>query len=178
MDPHYGRWAYSSDRPARWKDVSELWVHGYWVWDWCDQYQRVQKLDLAKQEVSPEPPFHYYGYRKGQRFYFLNVLEELDSPGEWFLDRKTQSLYFWPPCPIQQAEVIFPELQKPMLQLQDTPQHVRVCGLTLDGLAGRGDHPGRRQPQRDRRLHDPQLRRGHGRERQRHREWAAQLQCV
>jgi hypothetical protein len=135
MDDHYGRWAYSSDRPARWKDVSDLWVHGYWVWDWCDQYQRVQKLDLEKMEVSPEPPFHGYGYRKGQRFYFLNVLEELDSPGEWYLDRKTQLLYFWPPCPIKQAEIIFPELQKPMLELQNT-QYVRVRGLTLEGSRG------------------------------------------
>lgn len=132
MDNHYGRWAYSGDRPAKWQDVSDLWVHGYWVWDWADAYERVQKLDLEKHEVSPEPPFHGYGYRKGQRFYFLNVLEELDSPGEWYLDRKTQMLYFWPPCPIKQAEVIFPELQQPMIVLQDA-QYVRVRGLTLEG---------------------------------------------
>jgi len=27
----------------------------------------------------------------------LNLLEELDTPGEWFLDRKQKILYFWPP---------------------------------------------------------------------------------
>jgi len=32
-----------------------------------------------------------------QRFYFLNVLEELDQPGEWFLDTASGVLYFWPP---------------------------------------------------------------------------------
>jgi len=131
-DSHHGRWAYSSDRPARWQDLSDLWVHGYWVHDWADQYQRVKTLDREKKEVSPEPPFHGYGYRKGQRFYFLNVLEELDSPGEWFLDRQAQLLYFWPPSPLKQAEIIFPELQKPMVTLQDT-QYVRICGLTFEG---------------------------------------------
>jgi hypothetical protein len=130
-DNHYGRWAYSGDRPSRWQDISDLWVHGYWVYDWSDAYQRVQKLDLEKKEVSPEPPYHGYGYKKGQRFYFLNVLEELDAPGEWFLDRKTSLLYFWPPSDAPQAEVFFPELDKPMIALTGT-QYVRVCGLTLE----------------------------------------------
>ncbi len=134
-DPHYGRWAYSGDRPARWRDTSDLWVHGYWVHDWADQYQRVQTLDLEKRDVHPQPPYHHYGYRRGQRFYFLNVLEELDNPGEWYLDRKSQLLYFWPPCPIQQAEVLFPEMQQPMLALKNT-QYLRVAGLTLEGSRG------------------------------------------
>jgi hypothetical protein len=130
-DSHYGRFTYEGDRPARWKDPSDLWVHGYWVWDWSDQYHRVQKLDLEKKEIWPEPPYHHYGYRKGQRFYFLNILEELDQPGEWYLDRQAGLLYFWPPCDPEKAEIFFPELQKPMLVLKGT-QHVRVCGITLE----------------------------------------------
>ena len=26
-----------------------------------------------------------------------NIFEELDAPGEWFLDRKTSTLYYYPP---------------------------------------------------------------------------------
>ncbi len=26
-----------------------------------------------------------YGFRKGQRYFALNLLSELDTPGEWFL---------------------------------------------------------------------------------------------
>ena len=47
----------------------------------------------------PPRPYGIYSFRKGQRFYFLNLLEELDQPGEWFLDRKTGVLYFWPRPP-------------------------------------------------------------------------------
>ena len=54
---------------------------------------------IAKQRlIKTAPPHGLYGFRKGQRFYFLNVLEELDQPGEWFLDRKAGMLYFWPPA--------------------------------------------------------------------------------
>jgi len=130
-DSHYGRFAYEGTRPERWRDTSDLWVHGYWVYDWSTQYHRVQRLDPEKEEVWPEPPYHHYGYRKGQRFYFLNVLEELDSPGEWYLDRQTGLLYFWPPCDLEQAEVFFPELQKPMVTLTGA-QYVRICGMTLE----------------------------------------------
>lgn len=129
---HYGRFCYSGDRPERWKDLADLWVHGYWVWDYADQYHHVQKLDLAKKEVWPEPPYHFYGYHENARYYFLNVLEELDSPGEWYLDRKTGILYFWPPEGQTQAAVIFPTLTKPLFQM-DAVQHLELRGLTMEG---------------------------------------------
>lgn len=56
---HYGRFTYDDDRPERWQDPADLWVHGYWVWDYQDQYHHVQKLDLATKEVWPEPPYHF-----------------------------------------------------------------------------------------------------------------------
>lgn len=145
-DSHYGRFTYSDDRPARWRDTRDLWVHGYWVHDWSDQYHRIAKLDLEKREIWPEPPYHGYGYRKGQRFYALNVIEELDQPGEWYLDRSSGLAYLWPPAgngpsaspagavrpgAIDTAEISFPELAKPMLVLNEV-QYVRLCGITFD----------------------------------------------
>jgi hypothetical protein len=129
---HYGRFAYEGDRPARWQDRRDLWVHGYWVHDWSDQYHRIQQLDLEKKELWPEPPYHGYGYKQGQRFYILNVLEELDQPGEWYLDRETGILTFWPPAEIATVEVFFPELQQPLLVLDNT-EHVIVRGIVFEG---------------------------------------------
>ena len=90
---------YSGDRPRQWKDTSDLWVHGYWSWDWANSYERVGSIDFERRLVKTTAPYGLYSFRKGQRFYFLNVLEELDQPGEWFLDRRTRLLYFWPPAP-------------------------------------------------------------------------------
>ena len=89
--------SFSGDRPLGWKDTSDLWVHGYWSWDWANSYERVASLDREQRLIKTAPPHGQYGFRKGQRFYFLNVLEELDQPGEWFLDREAGMLYFWPP---------------------------------------------------------------------------------
>jgi len=134
-DNHYGRWSYKGDRPSRWKDVSDLWVHGYWVYDWADQFQRVQKLDLQKKEVWPEPPMHIYGYRRGQRFYYLNIIEELNSPGEFFIDRTNGIMYFWPPASAKKAEILFPQLKKPVFNLTET-KYINIRGITFECTHG------------------------------------------
>jgi hypothetical protein len=131
LNRYDGPFYYSGERPERWTRADDVWMHGYWFHDWSDQHHAVLKFDLANKAVWPKPPYHAYGYRKGQRFYFLNVLEELDEPGEWYLDRKTGLLYFWPPAPLEGAEVAFAELKQPMLVL-DGARHVSVRGITFE----------------------------------------------
>ena len=74
---------YEGDRPRRWQNTDDLWVHGYWAWDWANSYERLDTIDHAQRLVKTAPPHGLYGFRTGQRIYFLNVLEELDQPGEW-----------------------------------------------------------------------------------------------
>lgn len=92
-----GKFYYEGERPRRWIGEKEIWVHGYWFWDWSEQRHRVESIDLERHIISVAPPYHGYGYRKGQWFYAFNILAELDSPGEWYLDREAGILYFYPP---------------------------------------------------------------------------------
>ncbi len=120
---------YEGDRPAQWKADDNIWVHGYWAWDWADSYERVVKLDKGTRDVVTAPPHGLYGFRKGQRYYFLNVLEELDSPGEYYLDAAAGRVYFWPPSNAAGAEVFLSRLDAPVIHLRQTR------GLTLDGFS-------------------------------------------
>ena len=131
LNRYEGPFLYSGDRPARWSKSGDIWVHGYWFHDWSDQYHRILKLDSATKAVWPTPPYHSYGYKAGQRYYFLNILEELDQPGEWYLDRSSGLLYFWPPAPIDVADVTFPVLEQPLMLL-DQACHVRIRGITFE----------------------------------------------
>ncbi len=126
-----GGFFYASDRPRRWMDIGVLWVHGYWAYDWANSYEQVASLDLEQRLVKTAPPFGSYGFRKGQRFHFLNVLEELDEAGEWFLDRETGILYFWPPKPLDSAEVLLSQLDQPFLKLADV-SHATFRGLIFE----------------------------------------------
>ncbi len=129
-----GGFHYVGDRPGRWQDVSDLWVHGYWSYDWANSYEQVASLDIAQRLVKTASPHGLYGFRKNQRFYFLNALEELDQPGEWFLDRKAGLLYFWPP-ESGARETVLSLLDQPLLKLQDVSQ-VTFRGLILEATRG------------------------------------------
>ncbi len=126
---------YNGDRPQRWQDTSDLWVHGFWSWDWANSYEHVASLDLGQRLIKTAPPFGQYGFRTGQRFYFLNVLEELDQPGEWFLDRKSGTLYFWPPQEVEGDVALISLLDQPLLRLSDV-SHTTIQGLTLEATRG------------------------------------------
>ena len=88
-----GKFVYDGDRPSRWRGEPDIWLYGYWAWDWADGYQRVASIDTVGHVISLAPPNSPYGYRKGQRYYALNLLCELDRPGQWYLDRQTGRLY-------------------------------------------------------------------------------------
>jgi hypothetical protein len=110
-------------------------VHGYWAYDWANSYERIQDLDVEQRLIKTASPHGIYGFRRGQRFYFLNVLEELDQPGEWYLDRQKGLLYFWPPKPISSGEVMLSLLEGPLISLQDAA-YVTIRGLALEATRG------------------------------------------
>jgi len=132
---HYGRFEYSGDRPSSWQKEDDIWLHGYWTWDWADSYVKVGKIDTRKKEFILTEPHGVYGYVKGQRYYALNIPEELDSPGEWYLDRHTGKLYFWAPSPVGQGVAMVSVLENLMVQM-DSTEYVTLEGITFECSRG------------------------------------------
>ncbi len=125
-----GKFMYEGDRPKRWIGEKDIWVHGYWFWDWSDQRHKVESIDTEKRIISVVPPYHNYGYRVGQWFYALNILAELDRPGQWYLDRETGILYFWPPSPIEEGRAVV-SVAETLLTMEDV-SYVTVSGITFE----------------------------------------------
>jgi len=127
-----GMFAHDGDRPGRWSADAEVWVHGYWTWNWADSFERVVRIDREAKHLHTEAPHGVYGYKQGARYYYLNVLEELDAPGEWFLDRRSGLLYFWPPALLEGVEVLVSMMETPLVVMRDV-SHVWFEGLTFEG---------------------------------------------
>lgn len=128
---------YEGDRPNRWRDTNDIWVHGYWAYDWANSYEHIESIDLQKRFIKTSPPHGNYGFRTGGRFYFLNVLEELDEPGEWYIDRKSGILYFWPPALVKQNRTVVSIVEDPLVHLNNT-SHVTIRGLAIECARGAG----------------------------------------
>ena len=130
-----GKFVCDDPRPARWGREREVWLHGFWVWDWADLRIPLASVDAKAGTISLGPkPGRAFSMRSGQWFYAENLLSELDSPGEWYLDRDTSILYFWPPAPLASGKVLV-SVVRDMVRVNDVA-HVTVRGLTIE--AGRG----------------------------------------
>ena len=129
-----GKFMYAGDRAKRWVAENDIWVHGYWFWDWSDERHKVESIDTENRIISVVPPYHRYGYRFGQWFYAMNILAELDTPGEWYLDRKTGILYFWPPAPIEEGHPAV-SVSDTLVSLSDVSD-VTIQEITLEACRG------------------------------------------
>lgn len=81
-----------------------------------------------------------YAIRPGNRYYFQNILDELDSPGEWYFNHHEKVLYFWPMNEASLKSVYIPFLET-LVEIKassanDPPTDIRFEGFTLEGCNG------------------------------------------
>lgn len=94
-------------RPFAWKDPGSAWLHGYWCFDWYDSVipgAAFTHETNGMTRVTLAYP-HCYGMKDAankapRRWRALHLLEELDAPGEYFVDRAAKRLYFMPERPL------------------------------------------------------------------------------
>ena len=133
---HGPTFQYADDRVEGWENTGDIWMYGYWYWDWADGNLRIESIDADKDSLTAESASQY-SVRAGQRYYYYNVLEELDVPGEYYLDRTDGILYFYPPADFDDATVALTTQTDPLFHL-DSASHVNVEGLTFELSRGDG----------------------------------------
>ncbi|TLS53812.1 hypothetical protein FE782_00160 [Paenibacillus antri] len=90
----------ASDRALAWTEADDIWMFGYFFYDWAEENMKVEALDAASRTVAGLQSA-WWGINPNlehRRFYFYNLLEEVDAPGEWYLDRADGKLYLYPPA--------------------------------------------------------------------------------
>jgi hypothetical protein len=149
-DPHGGEWAhvasvdgeavkdrfhYTDEVEKNWTHVerAEVGIHPYFDWAW--NVVGVKSVDRADKQIFLRGNVSY-DLHVGDRYFIQNLLEELDAPGEWYLDPDAARLYFWPPTDIARAEVLAPVVGD-LLKLTGA-SHVTLRGLTIEGCDGTG----------------------------------------
>jgi len=124
------RFSYAGDRPSRWGQAPDVWVHGYWKYAWSDQHFPAS-VDVTNRVITlPSAPS--YGVQAGQPWYAYNLLEEITEPGEWYLDRTSGILYLWPPAGFgTSSEILVSMLEGPLIRLNQA-SHIVLQDLTLE----------------------------------------------
>ena len=104
--------AISPERVARWADPTGGYFHAMHPALWGDFTWRIAGKD-AKGGLKLEGGWqNNRGAAAHEKIRFVeNVFEELDAPGEWFLDSKTHTLFFHPPAGFDLRTAVFEATQ-------------------------------------------------------------------
>ena len=100
---------YTGRRPERWDVDRGLWLYGYWSRGYRAEFVRVKEVDAEAKTIRLAAR-HSLGElddKGAHRYFAVNLLEELDAPGEWYLDRNEGILYLVPPASLRDDHVTF-----------------------------------------------------------------------
>ena len=147
-DPHFGTWAHvlETDGPGikdhftctddvigDWTKVdrAQVCIHPAYGWAWNVAPVKSVDRELARIDLGRNVS---YELRVGDRYFVQNLLEELDAPGEWYLDTDTSVLYFQPPAAIGEGDVLAPVTGR-IIEMKGA-SNVLVRGFTLEACDG------------------------------------------
>ncbi len=122
-------------------DITELdiWYEGFTGVDYATQSSPIQYFN-ANGEVRSLIAGHYWtNPRDFTRLYVFNLIQELDIPGEWYLDKQTGMLYIMPPeganMTSTEESISISMLSDTMFTFEDT-NSISVEDLNLTDMLG------------------------------------------
>ena len=127
----------TADRLNSYKSLDDVWLWTALIYEWADTTAPLKSFDYKTKAVEPAY-VSKYGAVPGSTYYVFNVLEELDFPGEWYLDRESGMLYFYPPDKMDDTATITISLSTKDIITVSGAEYVNFEGLSIRGTRGNG----------------------------------------
>ncbi|MGO8838778.1 MAG: PDZ domain-containing protein [Limisphaerales bacterium] len=127
--------AISPQRVARWADPTGGYYHAMHPALWGDFTWRITGRETNGQVRLEGGWQNNRGAAAHRQIRFVeNIFEELDAPGEWFLNSKTHTLYFYPPAGLDLKNAVVEATRlRTLVEFRGDEAHP-VKWITLRGL--------------------------------------------
>lgn len=123
---------YQEERPSGWKSVENMWISGYFAHGYADDMICVESIDTIHKMIHTRQ-HTVYGFMTGapwRQWFALNLLEELDVPGEYVIDAGRGKMYVYPPAgKMENWSVSL--LESPLMAIEHC-KDVKVQGITFE----------------------------------------------
>lgn len=125
-------------RPFSWVNTGEIWMYGSFYEEWAKSTVRITELNAHTRSIRTTPVSSWgCRYNSANKFYYYNVLEELDAPGEWFMDKATGKLYIYPISDLKDQDILYSTSDKVLWSITNS-SNVIINGITFKNSRGRG----------------------------------------
>lgn len=125
---------HTNQRMKNWQTLDDVWLFGYFYWDWADASTPIKAAD-TKNSTLTTAYANSSGFKEDAPYFIYNAFEELDTPGEWYLDRSTGMLYLYPPGDVSTASVTLSVSTESLLDLRGA-DYLHFTGFELKGSRG------------------------------------------
>ncbi len=144
--PHYKKQNFGADgfefqiidpRPFNWENTGNIWLKGRFDVDWFNRYYKIKSFNPDKKSIRTDGNTEYGAqYSANHTYYYLNVLEELDIPGEWMIDNATGMLYIYPMGDIENSTISFSSKLSNVITFERYSKHVVISDVSIESSSG------------------------------------------
>lgn len=135
-----------ADRISSWSDLDAVWMYGYFTADWAPSSTPIGNFDYEKLTLQNKFVARFDTTDLPANYYFYNVFEELDTEGEWYLERENAVLYLYKAKDFASSDLLLSLSDETMI-VAENADHLIFRGFTVQGgkgdafsLTGNGNH--------------------------------------
>lgn len=137
------KFKYTNGTVHDWSNLQQAQVFIYPGENWANSILTGFEIDRNSQIITLTQDAAYE-IKSYNRYFFQNLFEELDTPGEWYFDSSKRVMYYWPvnlgaldSATIPVLETIFRlKGKKAGDNYYGVPSYVTIEGFTIEGCAG------------------------------------------
>lgn len=125
---------YKNDRIKNWMQEKDYHLYGFWTRQWADWSLEIASYDGTTMELNT--PFAYPIEEGTRSWYAYNLFCELDAPGEYYMDRETNMLYYYPEENLKTADIYISVFPEALIKMEC--DYVNIKDLKLTASRGQG----------------------------------------
>jgi parallel beta-helix repeat protein len=124
---------------ASWRNLTDVDVISLSLW--IESREQLKSVEVGRRIAHLNKPSRFWMWddfkaKLGARYWIENVFEALDTPGQWYLDRPTGALYYYPYAgeDVTKLTVVAPKLEQLVVVGDGLNEGQRLSGIRFENL--------------------------------------------